>query len=672
MNLKALHLSVSIMAVACGQSILAAPPITFDSLLKEMTDRDAVARWPQPAYTCREASSYDRRSKTPTAPDGWFANDDWSQFIRSEEHQGRREWVMMDATGPGAVVRFWTAGKLATGTVRFYLDGAAEPSIAAELQDLLCGRGVIPHLLAIENPKQAGNSYLPIPYSKHCKITYEEVDPKNPTGPPPQRWYNIEYRTYPADTSVKSFSMEDLKSAKTMVGQVQTALAGQENTSPGQQASLDREIEPGKAADLTLPSGSAALRQLEIHPSTTDAQALRSLVLRIEFDGEQTIWCPLSDFFGSGVGVNVLKSWQRSVSQDGTMICHWVMPYKTSARLSLLNLGKQKIGVKLKASVGAWKWDERSMHFHANWRQQHSIATQPRTDWNYITATGKGVYVGDTLCVFNPVSGWWGEGDEKIRVDGEAFPSHFGTGTEDYYGYAWCDPSLFQSPFANQVRCDGAGNLGNTVVTRTRSLDAIPFEKSLHFDMEIWHWLDCHVGYAATTYWYAMPGATSNREPAPEEAVREIPGLPGIKGAIECETMSMIAQTNGLSIQKQAGGLKTGDWSGGTQLFVQGRKPGDFVELKIPSPSPSPQKMILHATKSWDYGILRFSVNGKPTGKDFDAYNTTAILSEPIELGVFKPKDGQFTLRVEVVGTNPASKEGHYFFGLDCVVLDQP
>ena len=33
--------------------------------------------------------------------------------------------------------------------------------------------------------------------------------------------------------------------------------------------------------------------------------------------------------------------------------------------------------------------------------------------------------MGDTLCIVNPVKAWWGEGDEKIYVDGEAFPSHF-------------------------------------------------------------------------------------------------------------------------------------------------------------------------------------------------------------------------------------------------------
>ena len=175
------------------------------------------------------------------------------------------------------------------------------------------------------------------------------------------------------------------------------------------------------------------------------------------------------------------------------------------------------------------------MHFHANWRQRNQIPTRPVSDWNYITATGKGVYVGDTLCVFNPVSDWWGEGDEEVFVDGESFPSHRGTGTEDYYCFAWGSPRLFQGPFASQVRCDGPGNSGHAVVTRTRNLDAIPFTKSLQFDMEVWHWKDCKVGYAATTYWYALPGATSNREPQPDEATSPIPELPDRPGRVRTQ-----------------------------------------------------------------------------------------------------------------------------------------
>ena len=36
--------------------------------------------------------------------------------------------------------------------------------------------------------------------------------------------------------------------------------------------------------------------------------------------------------------------------------------------------------------------------------------------------------------------------------------------------------------------------------------------------MEVWNWADCKVAYAVTTYWYGLPGVTSNRGSAPEEA----------------------------------------------------------------------------------------------------------------------------------------------------------
>ena len=132
------------------------------------------------------------------------------------------------------------------------------------------------------------------------------------------------------------------------------------------------------------------------------------------------------------------------------MTCRWVMPYQKAAKLSVLNLGQKKIAVKIAVHVDDWKWDDRSMYFHTTWRRQYPISTRPFSDWNYLEAAGRGVYVGDTLCVWNPTKKWWGEGDEKVWVDGEAFSSHFGTGSEDPYGYAWGNPARFQGPFCNQ------------------------------------------------------------------------------------------------------------------------------------------------------------------------------------------------------------------------------
>lgn len=648
--------------------------VTLESLLTEMIDRDAVARWPAPAFVSHQASSYDRHSKSPNLP-GWFSNSDYSQFIRNEKRADRTEWVMMDADGPGCITRIWTGGKPATGMVRLYLDGADTPVISGQLQDLLCGRSFVHRPLAIENPKQAGNLWLPIPYARHCKVTYEEINPKIPGGPPPLRWYNIEYRTYPAGTLVKSFSMADFQAAQPVLETVRSALAGGSAPSGGVAAAcvIDRVIGPGEQAAVDLPPGNATLRRLELYLENADAQALRSTVLRAEFDGEETIWCPVGDFFGSGVGVNALESWTRTATKDGAMTCRWVMPYKTSARLSLVNLGKQKVAVKLSAASGSWTWDDRSMHFHANWRQQESIPSRPFSDWNYLTTSGKGVYVGDVLCVFNPLKKWFGEGDEKIWVDGESFPSHFGTGTEDYYCFAWGLTGLTQGPFANLVRSDDPRlSSGHTVVTRTRSLDTIPFSKSLQFDMEIWHWGDCKVCYAVATYWYALPGATSDRPPTPDEAARPLHDKPEplLRNAVECERMQIVAKSADLATGVQSAGLSRGEWSEGAQLFVRGRRAGDFVELRFPAKEKC--KLTLYATKSWDYGILRFSVNGQRAGADYDAWAEKPAASGPITLGVFEPKDGGFVLRVEVVGANPKSKNSQSFFGLDAVTVTAP
>lgn len=114
------------------------------------------------------------------------------------------------------------------------------------------------------------------------------------------------------------------------------------------------------------------------------------------------------------------------------------MPYRQSGQITLQNLNQELLTFTLEAACEDWRWDERSLYFHANWRQERGIPTRSQRDWNYISVSGKGVYMGDSLAVFNPVTSWWGEGDEKIYQDGAPFPTHFGTGSEDYYGYAYC------------------------------------------------------------------------------------------------------------------------------------------------------------------------------------------------------------------------------------------
>ena len=74
---------------ACSQS-----SITISSLLDEMVNREALAKYPDPPFVLKHSSSYDRATTKPGEP-SWFANWDRSMFIREEQNSNRTEYVML-------------------------------------------------------------------------------------------------------------------------------------------------------------------------------------------------------------------------------------------------------------------------------------------------------------------------------------------------------------------------------------------------------------------------------------------------------------------------------------------------------------------------------------------------------------------------------------------------
>jgi hypothetical protein len=121
-----------VIATLIAMPRMACAQVSLETLLNGMVNRERLAEVPSPHYICRQFSSYDRDTVGVGKP-GWFANWDRSQFVRVEEKAGRKEYVMLDADGAGAIVRFWATwhgprqdGKLApfsNGTLRVYLDG---------------------------------------------------------------------------------------------------------------------------------------------------------------------------------------------------------------------------------------------------------------------------------------------------------------------------------------------------------------------------------------------------------------------------------------------------------------------------------------------------------------------------------------------------------------------
>lgn len=659
-----------VLLMAGGTTVSAA--VTFSSLLGEMVDRGHLARFPDPEYECLQASSYDRGTKSPGSP-GWFANSDHSHYLRSEQNDGREEWVMMDVEGPGAVVRIWITSGAYRGTIRFYLDGATEPVIEAKIDELVGGEALVGAPLSA--PRANGrNFYLPIPFARGCKITFDRPNFYESKDRNDLLYYQINYRRYGDGTPVESFSPGVFAAARDQVGAVQETLLEPDRVHPDGAvgwAPVSKVLFPGATLARKF-EGPEALSRVRLRLKAEDlTQALRSTVLKAQFDGEETLWAPVGDFFGSGIGLNPFRGWYRQVDKDGWMTCYWVMPYENEAVLELENLGEQRVHASLVTETADWEWNDRSMHFHATWRQERNIETgrsgSRAFDWNYLAVNGQGVYVGDTLEIQNHHPAWWGEGDEKIYVDGEEFPSHIGTGTEDYYGYAWCTPEFFEAPFHAQPRAEGPGNFGHATNTRTRSLDAIPFHQDFRFDMEVWHWVATQIHYAVATYWYGRPGATANHLPDPEAARIPVTRNTQLK---DFAGFTILEHTGGnLQIQGM-GGFPDAQWSNDDQLWWIDGKPGDRLRLEIAVPNRGEYSLSGIFTKAVDYGIFQFYLDGQKLGEPVDLYNPTVIRSEPIRLGMAPLEPGKHTLTVEVVGANKKAVSRH-MLGIDEILLQQ-
>ena len=509
------------------------------SLLDDMLDRAKIAEFPQPEFVCKQASSYNRRSKAPGNAD-WFAGCDFDQFYGSTGVGGRKEWIMLDAAGPGVVTRWWLTQFHNAGTIRIYLDGAAEPLVAGQGKDLVGGGTLTgPPLAAIVGGGR--NLYLPIPFGAHCRITFEspKADADFTKVVPPftneSLFYNINYLQYPAGTAVKSLTLADLEANRGLIAKVGRELMQPENNALTIQRTVNggkETLQPGQTISRRI-TGPGAIAVLRLKLGATDIpQAMRATVLTVSFDGKRTVCAPCGEFFGCGLGVNPFKDWWRMVNKDGWMTCWWPMPFRESAEICVTHHGTgPSVEVEL-ADIGIadWRWTGRTMYFHTAWRGENLIQfgsnSDPQNikDWNYVTIAGKGVYAGDSLSLYNrpamqgSIGPWWGEGDEKIFVDGESFPSQFGTGSEDYYGYAFNSGAPFAAPFHAQPVAKGNSGVGHTTNERVRIHDRIPFKTGFKFDMELYHWQpNTRNDYATTTHWYAFDNATDNGQASPEK-----------------------------------------------------------------------------------------------------------------------------------------------------------
>ncbi len=443
-------------------------------------------------------------------------------------------------------------------------------------------------------------------------------------------------------------------------------------------------VPPGETHVLLDAEGSGAITHIWITFLGPERQAWaqqgsanhQEMLLRMYWDGRErpAVEAPVGDFFANCFGLrSEVISQPVAVEDADSYNCFWHMPFRKSARIEIVNESDKPISL-LYYNIDWIKKDslpDDTPYFHAQYRQEYPV--QKGKDYLLLETAGKGHYVGTVLAVRTRSPAWFGEGDEKIYIDGEAKPSIWGTGTEDYFLSAWglrtTSTPYFGVPYFDQWGIVG----GKTSAYRWHVHDPIVFNTGIKVTLEHFGWIspdenpdfkstswnEREDDYASVAFWY-QTGEPTLAARAPHARERRLPSL---------ERLTVYARDFADARHHGAGEATPQDldlYEGAHLLYRATQPEGAWIEIPFEIGRKEPLRLLLNATKSNDFGRYQASLNGVKLGGPIDFYKT-AVANEEIHLLDFWPEPGRYTLRLECVGKNPVSQG--YYLGLESVRL---
>lgn len=705
-----------------------ATELTYADLVERLYDMEILATPPAPGEKSGCFSSWDRGARYDVGQSkyvDWHANGDGGGFLD-------RQGTMMKMDGPGVIWRIWSAMPQ-QGHLRIFVDGAETPALDqpfASLFDTSKPPFDFPELVHVK--ARGHNTFVPIPFLKSIRIV---------GGKGWGKYYQITYTKFPEGTTVPSFTgtfsesdREVLRKANDVWGKCGPQLFV---TDTAKATVAEVTLAPGEQKDIASFTSPGAITSVVMDRPHMEREAsidiLRQLTISIVWDGESqpSVWSPLGDFFGTAAGENLYRTLATGMTEEG-YYANWYMPYR-SARMTVRNDSPEPRTLRFTIHTGPVEVDASNLlRYHCKWHRDEfsgfdrkQLETDRWPDWPVLKVDGAaGRFCGFQAHMWNPNHNWngeskkyakplpkgeafqpggrwhqfylggpaknywWGEGDEKFFVDGEKMPSTFGTGTEDYFGYAWGTPTAYDSALQAQPRNGasdeigkvvdraGPGNIGHITMVRHQIADNVPFQQSFEATVEKYHPNEWPLLNAYTASWYQSPGTRDyyGVVPASErtgyyiDATRKAPKKP-VDGKYEGEDLHVVLKGSGRTWVQNMRPFKDGQWSGGHHLiWTKGRK-GDSIEMEFEVEKGGRQELFVVLTKARDYGVAQLALDGKNVGNPIDCYSPTVTNTDEISLGTSDLDAGRHVLRATIVGANEKAKNaigaGSHIFAID-------
>ncbi len=416
--------------ISCGRPGVSSPePYPAEGLEAELAQLRRVDLMPQYRKgIVEQISSYDTTG----------GNDDGFSGRYSHIRKEGRKLVLADLKGPGVIHRIWTPTPT-RDTVQFYFDGETAPRISIPFIDLFSGN-VYPFVSPVCGNEIGGYyCYIPIPYSRSCKIMY--------TGEKIQ-FHQIQYRNYAEDTKPESFPTEWPKSAKAELektrrfwetpARLSMLPENAETIEEMQQFSLS----PGETVSFFGNTGGGRIVGMELECGSALEGKHKDIIIRAQWDNDTApaINSPVADFFGYAYGKPAMRSLLIGCDA-GVNYCYLPMPFEKKAELKLVyekRADAPQPEVKLKTKVyytSAPRNREAEGRLYTVWRRE--IRPEDGKPYLFADIKDKGHYAGTIHWAqgLEPGMTLFFEGDDSTAVDGKM--RIHGTGSEDYYNGGW-------------------------------------------------------------------------------------------------------------------------------------------------------------------------------------------------------------------------------------------
>jgi hypothetical protein len=594
-------------AVGARSEGSATPPIGFEALL----GFDALPLLVE--WSASQSSSYSRENK----------NQDAGNFIRVEPDG---EQVLMDTDGPGVVYRLWSTGVIGTQMsercrLRFWFDGETQPRLDLSIAELFGGKGsrwpfVPPLSVTFESGVGEGEgpcnlSYVPIPFAKHLKITGRNI-----------MFYHVDHHRLPADTPVRSFSLAEAENHRASLERA----AAQWNAIPVRPGVTNGEVNrwgefvlaPGKSREMSF-KGSGTILDLEFKLAQASPSTLRGLVLEVAFEDRKHVCVrvPVGDFFGTGAGEHLFKSLCCGMTERG-YYAYWPMPFRKLATVRLSNETQEPARVEfLRVLRSRGMPDAHAGYFHARYAEEPDVSM--REDYHILNVEGRGKLVGCNVTMQNARKAqgiFFLEGDEKIYVDGEKWPSQWlGTGTEDYFNgaYFWnhSNKAAMARPLGGLTFLDWG--IGRVCAYRWHFPDYVSFTRNLKLDLEHGGESDWPAHYASVAYYYLSQPAAQDPLPSLAERLPRTTLAPAPN--FLCCHLNGAVSLAGSALTKKTYHELESEFESDDGAFVGRGRPGDKLEAQVEVPGEDDFRPVLVLCGGPEFANVRASIDGKVLGE---------------------------------------------------------